>query len=56
MEKVGEEKENLETVVAQNKEYIRKLERTVTKGTSSGNPIAEANLSLSYENEKLREE
>lgn len=50
LEKVKEEKENYESVVVQNKEYIRKLERTVTKGTGGGNPIAEANISLSYEN------
>ncbi len=42
-------------VVAQNKDYIRKLERTVTKG-ATGNTMAEANISLSYQNEKLREE
>lgn len=47
LEKSIAEKEGLENVVTQNKEYIRKLERTVTKGTA-GNALAETNLSLSY--------
>ena len=41
-------------MIGQNKEYIRKLERAVTK-SASGTALADTNLNLSTQNEKLRE-